>query len=105
MEGYLGEKELDLSKTKYYFWNRNDWAIFWVEMYGQIDGDHHKQWLIDQVMRILQGTKVIVSQASWKNGHTEDRFALEEVPSFNYQKFVMEYEDGDKYEWDQGIAP
>lgn len=25
--------------------------------YGQIDGDHHKAWVIDQIIRILTGNK------------------------------------------------
>lgn len=51
--------------------------------YGGIDGDHHKQWLLDQIVRTL----------------TRD----------DYQKWITEFEageDGPKtYEWDVGIAP
>ena len=51
--------------------------------YGGIDGDHHKTWVIDQMVRGLTG---------------ED-----------YEKFVSKAcrgEDGpDTYKWDTGIAP
>lgn len=56
--------------------------------YGQIDGDHHKTWVIDQVMRILHGD--------------------------NYEAQIKEYEykdsDGNEteekgYTLDIGVAP
>lgn len=51
--------------------------------YGQIDGAHHKTWVIDQIVRALTGD--------------------------NYEAWVADYcngEDGpDTYEWDEGIAP
>ena len=48
--------------------------------YGQIDGDHHKAWVIDQMVREILGEK-------------------------EYEKFVKDYEAGGEYEWDKGIAP
>lgn len=51
--------------------------------YGGIDGDHHKAWVIDQMVRILTGRA--------------------------YSKFVAAAkvgEDGpDTYKWNEGIAP
>ncbi len=49
-----------------------------IEEYGSIDGAHHKQWLLDQVVRVACGT----SYESW-------------VETFNQED----------YEWDAGIAP
>lgn len=53
--------------------------------YGQIDGDHHKTWVIDKMVKALCGSE-------------ED-----------YKKWVEDYEkpleNGDAYEWDVGIAP
>lgn len=50
--------------------------------YGQIDGDHHKTWVIDQMVRAL---------------------------ATDYDAFVAEHkagEDGpDTYGWETGIAP
>lgn len=51
--------------------------------YGQIDGDHHKMWVIDQMVRALTGDKYheVIDQANFgENGP-------------------------DTYEWDEGIAP
>ena len=57
--------------------------IAWT--YGQTDGDHHKMWVIDQMVRVLCGSEE------------------------KYKKWVSEYteplEDGDYYKWDCGINP
>lgn len=51
--------------------------------YGQIDGAHHKTWVIDQMVRALTG----------------DQYA-------SVIKDNCDGEDGpDTYEWDTGIAP
>jgi len=51
--------------------------------YGGIDGDHHKQWLLDQTLRILCGDDYELVLNAWRLG-----------------------EDGPfTYEWDEGIAP
>lgn len=51
--------------------------------HGQTDGDHHKAWVIDQMVRKLLGLK--------------------------YKKWIREYmagKDGENtYDWDVGIAP
>lgn len=47
--------------------------------YGQIDGAHHKTWVIDQIIRELLGTE--------------------------YDNFIKEYEEDGEYTWDIGIAP
>ena len=53
--------------------------------YGQIDGDHHKAWVIDQMVRELLGC--------------QEKYVI----------WVEEYERGEDgpqtYEWDSGIAP
>lgn len=54
-----------------------------VTEYGGVDGAHHKQWVLDQVMRSMLADK--------------------------YEAWVAWYNDGpdgpDTYEWDTGIAP
>lgn len=51
--------------------------------YGNYDGSHHKQWALDQVVRILAGDE--------------------------YDDVIAKFEDGEDgshtYEWDTGIAP
>lgn len=56
--------------------------------YGSFDGDHHKMWCIDQMVRALTGTKE------------------------NYEAWVKEFqgeydeEEGHcEYEWDTGTPP
>jgi hypothetical protein len=57
-------------------------ALGLIANYGSIDGGHHKQWVIDQIVRIL----------------AED-----------YNQWVIDFCNGeegpDTYEWDTGIAP
>jgi len=51
--------------------------------FGGIDGGHHKQWLLDSIVRELAGDSYEQWVAKWNNG-----------------------EDGpDTYSWDKGIAP
>ena len=58
-------------------------AIDIAVRYGGIDGVHHKDWVIDQMVRILAGK--------------------------NYNNIINDACDGedgpDTYEWDCGIAP
>lgn len=58
-------------------------ALEVLERYGQIEGDHHSKWVIDQVARILLGDQ--------------------------YQAWVVDMRDGedgpDTYDYDTGIAP
>lgn len=57
-------------------------ALDFIMEWGGFDGDHHKQWTLDQVVRILAD---------------------------NYEEWVKAYSDGEDgpetYEWDEGIAP
>lgn len=108
MKGYQGEFPVDVkTHPKYSKYTKEDWALHWIYMYGQIDGGHHKQWVLDQVVQILNGSEVIVIEAKWDSGHKEDRFRIE--PSEKYHKWVKEYEydeeEDEYYEYDAGIAP
>ena len=61
---------------------KNALTIAW--RFGQIDGDHHKMWVIDQMVRALCKSEK------------------------EYKEWVEVYEtpDGEDYwEWDVGIAP
>lgn len=51
--------------------------------YSQIDGAHHKAWVIDQMVRVLAGDEYAAFVKTYKAG-----------------------EDGpDTYDWDEGVAP
>jgi hypothetical protein len=58
-------------------------ALSIILRYGQIDGAHHKAWVIDQVTRVLLGDKYDTWIKDYK--HEED--------------------DPNAYDWDVGIAP
>lgn len=51
--------------------------------YAQIDGGHHKMWVIDQMVRKLTG----INYKEWVNNYEYDEETEEE------------------YDWDTGIAP
>ena len=54
-----------------------------IYQYGGIDGEHHKQWVIDQIVRVINGENYTGWVADYKNG-----------------------EDGpNTYKWEEGIAP
>ena len=58
-------------------------AIELAVRFGGIDGDHHKAWVIDQMVRALAGDR--------------------------YEEVVREARDGEDgpetYDWNEGIAP
>ena len=58
-------------------------AIELAVRYGGFDGDHHKAWVIDQMVRVLAGER--------------------------YEQIVQEACDGedgpDSYSWETGVAP
>ena len=60
-------------------------ALDVIQKDGGIDGSHHKQWVLDQVVRLLTGS----------------------APE--YDAWLKDYADGEDgphtYSWDQGIAP
>lgn len=59
-------------------------ALELIAEYGTVDGDSHKQWLLDQVVRILAGDGYEEWIRSLSDGLEEDDAPIE---------------------WDEGIAP
>jgi len=82
MEGYLGEKPVVVAECEQFAsFGPPDWALLFIQKFGGYDGEHHKNWVLDQVSRILLGSEVRVTQASWSNGTTEYRFQVGEASS------------------------
>lgn len=104
MQGYLGETIVDVQQSEFKNYKSSDWAMYFIESYGQIDGSHHKQWVLDQVARILKGTKIILKEAKWDNGQSEYRVTLDE-PSKKYKDWVVDMLGDGEYDYDDGIAP
>jgi hypothetical protein len=65
-------------------------ALDIIYMYGGIDGDHHKQWVLDQVVHIL--TETTVEYDKWVIGHY--RSESTNNPSNPYG-----------YHWNRGVPP
>lgn len=109
MEKYLGKFPIEISETEYKDYTPNDWALEYISSYGGIDGAHHKDWVLDQVSRILHGTPIVIEEARWSNGQKELRFCTGE-PTKEYLEWVLELrgidEDGEyEYDYEEGIAP
>ena len=108
---YLGETPVDIRKhPTYRFYTREDWALVWLMRYGQIDGEHHKAWVIDQVARILHGTPVVVTLAKWADGKGTQEYRLDlGEPSQMYKAWVRRSKAGEDgpntYSYCEGIAP
>ena len=97
--GYLGETILtDLQSTPFENYSQLDWVQYFLEE-STYDGEHHKVWAIDQAIRVLKGTAVIIKLATWANGAYEYRVSLDQ-PSQQYLNWLETQEN-----WDQGIAP
>jgi hypothetical protein len=47
MDGYLGEFSVDLKRSPFAEWTPSDWALYFIDRYSGIDGDHHKTWVLD----------------------------------------------------------
>jgi len=110
---YLGEKVFKVKDTPFKNYTPSDWAMYFIESYGQIDGGHHKQWVSDQIARILNGCRIEIKQAKWEtNNGYEIEWRVNVVgKSKKYLKWVKDMkgekdEDGEyEYDYDEGIAP
>jgi hypothetical protein len=66
--------------------------------FGTTDGEHHKMWVIDQIVRLLTGCPTVQKTATDAHGAEYTYDALGE--SEEYLSFTREAGD-----WDEGIAP
>ena len=108
MSKYLGQEIVPIHDTPYADYTPFDWAMYFIESYGQIDGEKHKAWVLDQVARLHNGIQPIIKKATWSNGYYEYRIKLGEVTE-SYLDWVqtMEAPQGSNviYEYDCGKAP
>lgn len=65
---------------------------------GVYDGAHHKNWVIDQMVRALTGCPIVEKSATAADGQVYTYDAQGE--SEEYRKFLSENAG-----WDEGIAP
>lgn len=74
---------------------------------GTHDGDHHKMWAIDQMVRALTGCPMVQRSKTDVRGNP---YTYEEQGESNeYEAWVAAFEEGpdgpETYSWDTGIAP
>lgn len=108
MYGYLGEFDVSIEDTPYGNYKPTDWAMYYIERYGQIDGDHHKQWVLDTVARILKGAPISIKVAKWDNGHSEYRVQVGSCKLYEdwVEQMLERDESGEPtYSYDKGIPP
>ena len=104
MENYLGTFPVKLKDTPFAAFTSAHWVLYYIERYGGIDGALHKQWLIDQIARILNGGPVNVVEARWGGGHTEYRVNVSSCDQ--YTAWVTKMKAGeDGPAWDKGTPP
>lgn len=76
---------------------------------GAFDGEHHKQWAIDQTVRILTGCPLVVVHATDVRGtpYSYETYGESEAYKAWVREMEGDPEDDDNYygEWDTGIAP
>ena len=82
-------------------------ALEYAMNYGGIDGAHHKQWTIDQMVRALTGCPLEIREAKDYKGRT---YAYQtQGESQEYKDLITAYmagEDGpETYTWDEGCPP
>lgn len=82
-------------------------ALEFAVEYGTTDGDHHKMWVIDQMVRALSGCPMETQTAIDYKGAPYEFEAQGE--SNAYRALIAaacDGEDGpDTYGWDEGVAP
>lgn len=82
-------------------------ALEIIHTLGGIDGGHHKQWVLDQVVRTLTGCPMVTRSAKDYTGKPYTYEAQGE--SEEYLSWVTQHKDGEDgpetYDWDEGTPP
>jgi hypothetical protein len=73
-------------------------ALYYAGEHAGYDGDHHKMWVIDQMVRALTGCGLVRKTATGANGMSYSYEGQGESPE--YTQFITRHQD-----WDEGIAP
>ena len=82
-------------------------ALEFANLYGSIDGEHHKTWVIDQMVRALTGCPI--RKFSGTDAHGQPYEVDSQCANDEYAMFVRDHCAGDEgpetYSWDIGIPP
>jgi hypothetical protein len=68
--------------------------------YGTVDGDHHKMWVIDQMVRALLGCPLEIVTVP-VNGSLPEYSYEKQAVNREYELFTAQHGGN----WDEGIAP
>lgn len=83
-------------------------ALAIAGQYGQIEGAHHKAWVIDQMVRALTGCPAGAKVVKHRDSDAEYTY-WRQMSSLGYHRFVKAHKEGEDgpetYSWDEGIAP
>ena len=72
-------------------------ALAVADVFGQTAGDHHKAWVIDQMVRALCGC--VKDDDDYNDSYKSNKEYMDWIENYCYV-------DGEhEYEWDTGIAP
>ena len=75
-------------RNPYFGYTKEQMALAFIENYGAIDGSHHKDWVLDQIARVLHGTKVKVTLFCYDDNTQSIRILTEDAPSVAYDEWV-----------------
>ncbi len=99
MEKYLGEEIVNIKDTPFNGYTKEDWILYYIERNSYIDGSHHKDWLFDQIVRIIKNCPIVIKLAKWSNGYSEYRVNIKDE-SNEYVEYIESIDD-----YEKGICP
>lgn len=86
-----------------------------LDSYSQIDGAHHKAWVLDQIARVITGDKYdkFIAHYCFDGLEIPDEETLQKYRKIaegdyyegDYSEDEINLVEGSYYEWDEGIAP
>jgi hypothetical protein len=95
---------VDIKDSPFRKFKKEDWCLYFIERYGQIQGAHHKQWVLDCVARILNDCEIEIEKATFDDYQPEFRVSVIGETT-KYLGWVEETKCGGIYSYDEGIAP
>ena len=107
---YLGQTTVSQDESSYAGLDRSGLVLSLIYSCGQTDGSHHKAWVLDQIVRILNGAELTFSKREWSDSPPEYDMHVGSSPE--YEDWVKDYrgeydEDYEcfEYDYDVGIPP
>jgi hypothetical protein len=85
-------------------------ALQMISDFGDTDGGHHKQWALDQVVRILTDCPEVIKESKYMIGEEHKTYTYTVLgTSDEYHEWLREFADGEDgphtYAWSIGTPP